>query len=372
MTDLETSLAQFSEADWLAAINELLPCIHEVDREAVQIWFRFYPLDLVRYLDSAEDKDAVITGLALKGDIDLKGQIDTSHHFLYGHKFWPTVKRKIERMAEVTPTLSGEKNGGSDQSSLPVTSVSADRATPSSDTAQLVEIIKDVACRTASKLNVERQLTNAIAAVGLATLNQVGLEAFKAAPGEINAMQKLPKSPEAAIADREKDDSQGLLGFLKTVNKKFSVAFGGVNSAGKFSIIAAEEIASASQKDRSQPWQESDDRCWEGPVPIECTSASCGTCWVGVIGGREKLSAVLPRERRAMKVFGYNQPDDERPFLRLACQAEASGNVSIVIPPWNAVFGKKVRGNVEELELEPATTSAKKLRETISNAASGE
>ena len=73
-----------------------------------------------------------------------------------------------------------------------------------------------------------------------------------------------------------------------------------------------------------------------------------------------------------MKVFGYNQPDDQKPFLRLACQARATGNVTVVIAPWNAVFGKKVRGNVEELELEPATTSAAKLRETIASAASGE
>ena len=73
-----------------------------------------------------------------------------------------------------------------------------------------------------------------------------------------------------------------------------------------------------------------------------------------------------------MKVFGYNQPEDERPFIRLACQARAEGNVTIVIPPWNAVFGKKVYGNVEEVELEPNTTSAKALRETIASAVSGE
>ena len=107
-------------------------------------------------------------------------------------------------------------------------------------------------------------------------------------------------------------------------------------------------------------------------MPVECLSASCGTCWVGVLGGQEKLSEVAPRERRSMKVFGYNQPDDEKPFLRLSCQAKAFGNATIVIPPWNAVFGKKVRGNVEELELEPATTSARALRETIATAASGE
>jgi uncharacterized 2Fe-2S/4Fe-4S cluster protein (DUF4445 family) len=70
-----------------------------------------------------------------------------------------------------------------------------------------------------------------------------------------------------------------------------------------------------------------------------------------------------------MKVFGYNQPVDEKPFLRLACQAKATGNITLVIPPWNGVFGKKVYGNVEESTLEPATTSAKKLRETLSKAA---
>jgi uncharacterized 2Fe-2S/4Fe-4S cluster protein (DUF4445 family) len=71
-----------------------------------------------------------------------------------------------------------------------------------------------------------------------------------------------------------------------------------------------------------------------------------------------------------MKVFGYGQPDTEKPNIRLACQAKASGNVSIVIPPWNAVFGKKVRGNVEDVDLEPVTTSAKKLREAIASVVS--
>ncbi|MBK8466791.1 MAG: hypothetical protein IPL32_13255 [Chloracidobacterium sp.] len=344
MTNLETYLSKFTEADWLAAIDELLPCIHEVDQEAVQIWFRFYPLDLVRYIDAAEDRDAILNGLALKGDLELKNQIDTSHHFLYGHRFWPKVKRKVEKEADAFK----------------------DEGQP------LIEIIKSISCSTASKLNIERNLVNAIAAVGLATLNQVGIEAFKAASGELDPKAKTAKSPEAAIAAREKDDSQGMLGFLKTVDKKFSVKFSGINSSGKFPVIAAEEIASASQKDRSHAWQEQDERCWEGPVPIECTAASCGTCWVGVIGGREKLSDVTPRERRAMSVFGYNQPDNAKPFLRLACKSEASGNVTIVIPPWNAVFGKKVRGDVEELELEPATTSAQKLRDTIASAANGE
>ena len=73
-----------------------------------------------------------------------------------------------------------------------------------------------------------------------------------------------------------------------------------------------------------------------------------------------------------MKVFGYKQPEDEKPFLRLACQAKAFGNVTIVIPPWNGVFGKKVYGNVDELELEPVTTSAKALREAVASGQSKE
>jgi len=179
-------------------------------------------------------------------------------------------------------------------------------------------------------------------------------------------------SPDSIVVERQKDDSQGLFGFLKTVDKKYSVNFEARTFDGRFPIINEEEIASASQRSRETDWQSFDSRCWEGPVPIECTSASCGTCWVGILGGQAKLSEPSVRERRQMKVFGYNQPDDEKPFIRLACQAKAYGNVTLVIPPWNAVFGKKVRGNVDDVELEPVTTSAAKLRETIASVASGE
>ncbi|HTH50938.1 MAG TPA: 2Fe-2S iron-sulfur cluster-binding protein, partial [Pyrinomonadaceae bacterium] len=202
---------------------------------------------------------------------------------------------------------------------------------------------------------------------------QVGIDAFKAAPADVAQPEGgMKKSPDQIVAERAKDDSQGLFGFLKTVDKKFTVRFSGSVDKGKFPITMDEEIASASQKDHSQQWQARDERCWDGPVPVECTSASCGTCWVGVLGGQEKLTEVNRRERRAMKVFGYNQPDDAKPFLRLACQARAEGNVTIVIPPWNGVFGKKVRGNVEDVELEPNTTSAKRLREVVKTAVSGE
>ncbi len=343
--DIQIYLQKFTEADWLGAVEELLPFIHEVDRNAVQIWFRFNPLALARYIDAAEDRETALREFALQGDFELKNRIDTSHGFLYGHRYWSTVKRKIEQLSE-------DFAGGD---------------------ASLTETVKELAMQVSEKVAVERNLINAIAVVGLATLNQVGLEAFKAAPGEVEKQVGImSKSPEAIIAERSRDDSQGLLGFLKTVNKKFSVIYDNLRSSGKFRIMSDQEIASASATYRTGEFKEEDDRCWEGVVPVECVSASCGTCWVGVLGGQEKLSEVSRRERRAMKVFGYGQPEEPQPFLRLACQAKASGNVSIVIPPWNAVFGKKIHGDVENIELEPNTTSAKRLREIIASAASGE
>ncbi len=345
MTNLETYLDKFNEADWLGAVATLLPCIHEVDRNAVQIWFRFYPLSLKRFIDAAEDRDATLHGIAMQGDFELKDQIDTSHSFLYGHRYWKVVKAAIEAESVVFTDESHD----------------------------LVEEIKQIGMLIAEKLHIERQMVNAMVAIGLMTLNQVGIEAFKAASGETaEPTGIMSKSPNAVIADRAKDDSQGVFGFLKTINKKFSVNYIGAKFAGKFPVMNEQEVTSASALDHSKNWQELDSRCWEGPVPVECTAASCGTCWVGVLGGQEKLGEVKRRERRQMKVFGYNQPADDLPFMRLACQTRASGNVTLVIPPWNAVFGKKVYNNVEEIELEPATTSAKVLRETIASAAAGE
>ncbi|MFN0138568.1 MAG: hypothetical protein ACKVQW_00595 [Pyrinomonadaceae bacterium] len=345
MTKFESHLHTFTEADWLAAVDELLPCIHEVDKNAVQIWFRFFPLGLKRFVDAAGEREETLRGLALQGPFELAQMIDTSHHFLYGHRYWKAVKCAIKAEAE-------------DKLEEPDS---------------LVGLMKTTGMHAAEKAQSDRSLTNAIAAVGLMTLNQVGSEAFYATEGKTDQPTSgvMSKSPDKIVAARAADDSQGLFGFLKTVDKRFSVSYSAVTHEGKFPIIADEEIVTASQKDRSQDWQAADSRCWEGPVPIECTSASCGTCWVGVLGGQEKLSPVDRRERRQMKVFGYNQPEDEQPFLRLACQARGSGNVTLVIPPWNGVFGKKVYGNVEEVELEPATTSAKNLREVVKEATAG-
>lgn len=336
-------LNKFSENEWLATVEKLLPEIQEVDRNAVQIWFRFYPLELFRYLENAEDRDKAIQKFVMQGDFELKNQIDSSHKFLYGHRFWKETKDAIVARCQ---SSSNEIN-------------------------DLKSLVKEIAKDAAQKAQTKECLTKAIVLVGLMTLVQVGFEAFKAAEGKVFLDAKeAKKSAKEIIAERVKDDSQGLLGFLKTVDKKFSVIYNETAGKAKFRIINDEEIASASARDQSKDWKSLDQRCWEGVVPVECRSAACGTCWIGVLGGQEKLSPVAERERKQMKVFGYNQPEDEKPFMRLACQAKAYGNATIVIPPWNGVFGKKVYGNVEEVTLEPATTSAAKLRETVADAMS--
>jgi hypothetical protein len=69
-----------------------------------------------------------------------------------------------------------------------------------------------------------------------------------------------------------------------------------------------------------------------------------------VLGGAEKLSEVRELEWRRIKEFGYIDTEEPKPVIRLACQAEAFGAVSIVIPPWNGVFGKFLRGYQSLLE----------------------
>ena len=340
--NFEQYLNKFSEIDWLTAIEQILSQIHEVDQNAVQIWFRFYPLGLFRYLETVEDKAKAIHKFVMQGEYELKNQIDSSHNFLYGHRFWSQTKTEIENHAAVF----------------------------NNDSADLSAVIKEIAQTVSTSAKVDKSLTLAISAVGLMTLNQVGFEAFKNAKG---ASEKpngvMTKSPEQIIAERAKDDSQGIFGFLKTVDKKYTTHWINSKTSGKYPIKSDADIATASALDKSQDWKAQDERCWEGVVPVECRSAACGTCWVGVLGGQEKLSEVGRLERKQMKIFGYNQTEDAKPFMRLACQAKTSGNVSIVIPPWNGVFGKKIYNNIADVELEPVTTSAVKLRETIANAA---
>ena len=316
-TPFETFLSQHDEEAWAATLTTLLRSIHNVDKSATQIWFAFYPLSLFRALQQAEDSDALARQLLLQGVYHLKNQIDSSHKFLYGHRYWPEVKKAVETFAE--------------------------NFNPS-ESASLSDQVLKVSSEVAQTLKVDESLVVGITAVAFMTVQQAGLPAFKNATGAMLLDHKrAKKSPEQVLRERAVDDSQGLFGFLKTVDKKWTVTHDENDEAAKYKLNNAQDLAWGAEADRSRNWREIDPRRVEGPIPVECRSASCGTCWVGILGGAEKLSDVAAREGKKIKEFGYIDTTEPKPLIRLACQAQALGAVSIVIPPWNGVFGKYLR-----------------------------
>jgi ferredoxin len=328
-TPFEAFLNQHDEEAWSAALATISRSIHEVDLNATKIWFAFYPLALFHALEAAEDRETLAKQLLLQGNYDLKNQVDSSHHFLYGHRFWPQVKKAVEQHASVP---DGEAQ----------TKVYA---------ASLADQIMSVANRAAQDAKRDASLLIGITAVAFMTVQQAGIAAFKAAPGAVMIDNKHAKqSPEQILRERAKDDSQGMLGFLRTVNKQWTVTWDENDSAAKYKLREGQDLAWGAADDQSRDWRAIDPRRIEGPIPVECRSASCGTCWVGVLGGAEKLSDVAVREGKKIKEFGYIDTAEPKPLIRLACQAQAGGAVSVVIPPWNGQFGKYVRGAEEGAE----------------------
>lgn len=316
-TEFESFLARHDDGAWAVAVAELLPSIHEVDRNATQIWFAFFPLALADALEHADDADALARKLLLQGSYRLRDQIDRSHRFFYGHRFWPGVKRAV---AEHADNFS-------------------DRA------AKLPDEILAAARPAAALAKADESLVVGLTAAAFMTVRQAGLAAFKSAPGEVHIDGKyLRRTPDEVLRERARDDSQGPLGFLRTTDKRWTVVWDENDGSARFKMMHRQEVASASPND-TRDWSQVDPRCTvgEGPIPVQCRSASCGTCWVGVLGGAEKLSPVEARERRVVRQLGYADTDEPRPLIRLSCQARGEGAVSIVIPPWNGVFGKYLR-----------------------------
>ena len=313
----ETFLNQHDEEAWAATLTTLLRSIHEIDKNATQIWFAFYPVALFRAFQAAEDPEQLAQELLLRGVYPLKDQIDSSHKFLYGHRYWPEVKQAIEAFAADFNSSAGS---------------------------QLSDQILKLAREVAQKLKVDESLLVGITAVGFMTVQQAGLAPFRNASGAMLLDKKHAKnSPEQVLNARAKDNSQGLLGFLKTIDKKWTITYDETDDSAKYKMNHDQDMAWGAADDRTRNWREIDPRRPEGPIPVECRSASCGTCWVGILGGAEKLSDVAVREGKKIKEFGYIDTTEPKPLIRLACQAKALGAISIVIPPWNGVFGKYLR-----------------------------
>jgi ferredoxin len=317
VTEYENFLNRQDEAAWARALEEIAPAVHEVDRNATRVWFAFFPLALARAFERAEDPEGLARRLLMQGNYRLADQIDSSHAVLYGHRHWRAVKGATVGRAESFPDGA----------------------------ATLSDEVRAVARRAAEGTKVDESLLVGIAAVALMTVAQVGLAKFKASPGEVKVGGRFARqSPAQVLRERARDDSQGLMGFLRTTDKRWTVVWNENDDGARFQMVDSQEIASAAVTDR-RDWSKVDPRCTvgEGPIPVQCRSASCGTCWVGVLGGADKLSPVGERERKVMHLTGYVETDEPRPLIRLSCQAQGRGAVSVVVPPWNGMFGKFLR-----------------------------
>ena len=64
-------LDRHSQDDWWSAVNNLVPVIHKVDRDATKIWFYFWSLWVRNMLQDAEANPQLLEELEFKGEAGL-------------------------------------------------------------------------------------------------------------------------------------------------------------------------------------------------------------------------------------------------------------------------------------------------------------
>ena len=149
-------------------------------------------------------------------------------------------------------------------------------------------------------------------------------------------------SADEVLRLRERRRSRSFLGFFGGgASRQSLVTFDERDPSAKFPIIHSQHLTTAAALD-DRDYRGRDPRCAEGPIPVHCRSCSCGTCWIGILGGSENTSPMERRERDKLAECGVIV-EGERPPIRLACMTQAEGSVSIVIPPWNGLLGRVAR-----------------------------
>ena len=309
-TDFESYLSQLGQEVWTESLARILPRIHPVDREPTQVWFAFWPLKLSLALGRSQDPRQVVKDLQLDGQPRLEQQIDSSVAFLFGAKYWPEVKQAVLAYAE--DTSEPEKVG-------------------------LDAHILELAGRLAGKLNLELALLVGITAVAVMLLRQVGVSSLSKCAGS-PALNGSQKSVAAILKTRNAGT-----GFWKSLfrkGKRHRVTFDERTPGSYYEALEGQDLSMASGND-PRDFRESDHRRIAGPVPVQCRSAACGYCWIGILAGRENLSEVTRFEKSRLEYFGYapsKETSQKHPSVRLACQSRCYGDVSIVVPPWNGVL----------------------------------
>jgi ferredoxin len=308
-------LGQHDDGAWHRAIDRIERAIHPVDRTAIRIWLHFYPLALQRVM-ARPDAATLARKMTLAGRWSLADQVDTSHRFLFGHRYWSQARDAVLAYAS---------------------------ASTAPDSLDLGMQIQAIAQRVANDTGAPAEQVVAITAVAMRTLQQVGPAALLAstgAPRDEGAYRGL--TADDVMRLRERRRNKAWLGFFGGASSQQSmVTFDERSPEGKFPLVHSQHLTTAAALDTRQ-FRLSDPRCSEGPIPVHCRSCSCGTCWVGVLAGAENTGPMEARERDKLRECGV-EVEGERPEIRLACMTQATGPVSIVIPPWNGLLGRAIR-----------------------------
>ena len=254
-------LSGYGPGDWAHAIESLTPKIHPIDRNATRVWFAFFPI--------GPNPD----------------RIETSHTFLYGHRFWPQVKRAILAAAK-------------------------DAQWPS----VLPELISRIAEHATRTTQVDRDQLLGITAASLLSLRRAGLEVFNASSSAVQLpswshVRSIRQVRRARASQRRRP-----LGAL--FGKRFRVRFSEATPDAKCDVVDGATIGSALP-----------------PALQTCGDSCSGACIIGVIGGAEYLSPMTTVEARQLQSVGQVvvKGASGDPLIRLACHARPHGDVSIVL-----------------------------------------
>jgi len=310
---LHSFLAKHDEKTWTRALENIIPSVHPVDQVATEIWFSFWPLKLSQSLQQSADAAQTAGKMQLDGRYRLEEQIDASVEFLFGSRYWPEIKKTVLRYAGTSADL---------------------------DSIGLEKLIRDMASSLAAERKISPSVLLGITAVACMILQQVGIAAFAAAAEYPGPALRDSLTAEEVLKARAPETRRGLFSFLRPTDKKFTITFDENKKGYTFQAICAQDLSMACAVDRRN-YQSQDPRRIEGPIPCQCRSGACGYCWIGVLGGKDKLSEITEFEKKRLKYFGYASSDrdgETHPPVRLACQSKCYGEVSIVIPPWNGVL----------------------------------
>jgi ferredoxin len=295
-------LSRISPPHWDYAVNTIGRDTHRIDQSALRIWFSFFPVELcqaLEYLAKTGQEGALADGFNLKGRWRLADQVDTSHTFLYGHRYWPQVKRTVMSVQKASSWPDGVTD--------------------------LIQQVADAASRTAG---VDRDQLLSMSAVALMMLRQVGAEAFAASKGTVQLLPKAHAYSPRQILDSREGGAIAANFFGSPWKTRWWVRFSENEPGAHFKVIKGQTLAEA--------WRAS-----SAPSPVQCTADACnGTCWVGILHGADRIEAVDDREEgQRLLEFGYEMTGAPHPVIRLACQARPNGALTIVIPPWSGAIG---------------------------------